>query len=161
MGTVENFGCWKNGCNPNTSAGTSSSCMTSPWLHTTDTMHGAAAQQGSKSQCPGKCPSLSSFATHLHSDSWCLLQTRPPIHCWSLTPAPYSLDSLGLGRGVPMSICMWPRAPMLDCVCASLRGCVCVWKEVVYVAGVAARSWKVLKVGVLVVVGGWLLFGWV
>lgn len=61
-----------------------------------------------------------------------------------------------------MSICVWLHACVLDCL--RVRGCVqpacmCMYVHEVrvgggYVEGVAARSWKVLKVGVLVVVGG-------
>lgn len=56
---------------------------------------------------------------------------------------------------------------MLACLIAQVRAsvqpaCMCMYvreRGGVYVEGAAASSRRVLKEGVLVVVGGWLLFG--
>lgn len=69
----------------------------------------------------------------------------------------FSLNTPQFGQfggpaGVCVSICVCLHARAVDCTCVPACMCMCM-TERVYVEGVAMRSWKVLKVGVLVVGG--------
>lgn len=159
----------------NLAAGEMGTTTTFPWVHLQaawlnlpykGSVSWCCWSAGSKSQCPVKCPSLSFCRTFT-------LRQLMPSTCkatHSLLKSSPSTPQFGqFGGSAGVCVCPSVCGCMLACLTArvcvhacSPHACVCMrMKEGVYVEGVAARSWKVLKVGVLVVVGGWLLFGWV
>lgn len=158
MDSVENFGCWENGCNSNIPQAQ----LQSAWLHLCYAQKtqfiGWLLSRGVKTsvrESAHPCPILPHIYTQ---DSWC----QPPVgHPFTIKVFPQHPTVWTVCGSAGVCPCPSVCCRMLDCMCASLRAWVRAWKEVVCVAGVAARSWKVLKVGVLLMVGGWLLFGWV